>query len=461
MNKVNNEKKLLQTKDGFKQHLISNKHVFLSGRYGIGKTTFIKGFFENNKNEYIAIHLFPVNYSIVDNRDVFELIKSDILYSLLDYIDPKDLASIDSIYKTPLAGFIAENFDSIFLGFLKLAGGLGKKIYEIAEELKVLKEEYEKHKKTNESSLKDHIEIFGEKYKDQIGHLYENDAFTELIQSLLDYLKETTGKELVLIIDDLDRIDPDHIFRILNIFSSHFDRSMTTNDFSDKFDFDKIILIADYYNLKSIYHHKYGANTKFSGYIDKFYTSTRYNLSYEDAVAQYLDIFFRDVQLQRSDHYGIVNFVLSILFKNNKISFRTLLKNKHVFLNSKLDNALKSHEIIYQMIGDGSESILAVSNCKFNVVDKREYMNHWHYNIRIVLNEIFDKAPYLFTKEDKIYELIFKDIKINATSTAGNSGYYIRADFDSSDSFTLQTYFGLIKLLFQILNGESITKDKL
>ena len=42
------------------------------------------------------------------------------------------------------------------------------------------------------------------------------------LYNLIDQLKKD-GKKTVLIIDDLDRIDPEHIFRLLNVFAAHLD----------------------------------------------------------------------------------------------------------------------------------------------------------------------------------------------------------------------------------------------
>ena len=63
-------------------------------------------------------------------------------------------------------------------------------------------------------------------------------------------------KKVVLIVEDLDRIDPAHLFRILNIFSAHIDycyknavipdRSIVGN----KFGFDNIVLVCDFSNIK-------------------------------------------------------------------------------------------------------------------------------------------------------------------------------------------------------------------
>lgn len=53
--------------------------------------------------------------------------------------------------------------------------------------------------------------------------IYENDIITTIIRKTIKNFKERTNKEVVLVIEDLDRIDPAHLFRILNVFSAHID----------------------------------------------------------------------------------------------------------------------------------------------------------------------------------------------------------------------------------------------
>lgn len=68
--------------DEFNTHLKNNPKILFSAPYGLGKTTFLKEFFKENE-EYVPIHLFPVNYSISSNEDILSLLKYDILVSLL------------------------------------------------------------------------------------------------------------------------------------------------------------------------------------------------------------------------------------------------------------------------------------------------------------------------------------------------------------------------------------------
>ncbi|HWZ21511.1 MAG TPA: hypothetical protein VNW06_02590 [Cytophagaceae bacterium] len=83
MEKISIETTNLDSK--FQDHLnhINNNRIIFSGIFGSGKTTFLKDFFERHSNEFATIHLYPVNYSVADNKDIFELIKVDILIKIL------------------------------------------------------------------------------------------------------------------------------------------------------------------------------------------------------------------------------------------------------------------------------------------------------------------------------------------------------------------------------------------
>src|ERR1700754_2660453 len=83
----------LESEKKFIEHLKikDNERIIFSGKFGHGKTTFLEYFFEedkqkiNFKNEisYNVIKLFPVNYSIASNEDIFKYIKYDIILEML------------------------------------------------------------------------------------------------------------------------------------------------------------------------------------------------------------------------------------------------------------------------------------------------------------------------------------------------------------------------------------------
>ena len=70
--------------ESFQKHieLDSNERILVSSPFGSGKSTFLSNFFDNREN-YILLKCYPVNYSVATNEDVFELIKYDLLAEIL------------------------------------------------------------------------------------------------------------------------------------------------------------------------------------------------------------------------------------------------------------------------------------------------------------------------------------------------------------------------------------------
>ena len=71
----------------FKQYLDANSRCILSAKIGDGKSYFISSFIKEYSDEYLFIPIYPVNYQVMDNKDIFELIKRDILIRLLSNKD--------------------------------------------------------------------------------------------------------------------------------------------------------------------------------------------------------------------------------------------------------------------------------------------------------------------------------------------------------------------------------------
>lgn len=277
---------LSKLKNEFKDHLEleQNERIVFSARFGNGKTTFLKFFFENT-NEYKAIHIYPIHYSVASNEDIFELIKYDILFKLITTELDLD-ESVDSFIKiaeeSPYNN--VEEVIKLFTPFLSIIPLIGNAVQKSTERLTDFLKKTVAQSKDRKKSTLDSIEAYLQEFTTIKGSIYEEDFYTRLIASLVERLQHVgtekeSQKKTVLIIDDLDRIDPEHIFRILNIFAAHQD----TNSQGNKFGFDKIIAVCDIDNIRSIFHHKYGASTDFSGYIDKFYSVDvfKYNMMEE------------------------------------------------------------------------------------------------------------------------------------------------------------------------------------
>lgn len=276
----------------FKNHLLSHSRTILSAKYGDGKTYFLSQFVNDAtvKENFDFLTIYPVNYQVLENKDIFDLIKRDLLLKMISkgmmetYEIPDNVAL--AFYLQNKCGTVAE----AFLPFLQaldstqpvakalIAGLAGLKMF------RKLRENYKKWK--NQFKTDDQIETY---IIENNGLIYENDAITEIIRSaIVNYKKDNPQKRVALIIEDLDRIDPAHLFRILNVFSAHMDYGYRLgkpmdNKFlvGNKFDLDNVVMVMDYQNTCNIFHHFYGESTNFKGYIDKFCSNNyfRYSLA--------------------------------------------------------------------------------------------------------------------------------------------------------------------------------------
>ena len=175
-----------------------------------------------------------------------------------------------------------ENEDSVKI----LAALKGLKLF------KNLKETFEKFKQKNLETDEDRIDAFLDKVDG--GFVYECDVITRIIQKAITDYQRRKNKKVVLFVEDMDRIDPAHLFRILNVLSAHMDycyKYSVQPDASlvgNKFGLDNIVLVIDYHNLKCIYKHFYGERTDFGGYISKFLSGVPFYYSLEKQKYDYV-----------------------------------------------------------------------------------------------------------------------------------------------------------------------------
>lgn len=313
---------LTNPENDFSEHLEipGNTKILFSAPFGQGKSTFLNLYFKKNEDKYNTVKLFPVNYSIPENKDIFEYIKCEILYTLLDRGDI-EFDKRKYTYLETLPKFVFKNIPKLLAPFLTLIPKIGRSAFTIYTELTKLTEEYfVQHDKKQVDDKKTALAYIQEAYN-QAGSMYEGDFYTQLIRQLLERLKDDSSKENVLIIDDLDRLDPEHVFRILNIFSAHFDRPEYICE-SNKFDFDKVIVVCDYSNLSKIFAHKYGSNTDFAGYINKFFTNKIFDFNNKYNIINVAD------RIPENNKY--YSFFLKKILKNmalsDAISLREILK---------------------------------------------------------------------------------------------------------------------------------------
>ena len=265
-----------QSIQDFKQVFENESRIIFSARFGDGKSYFLNEFmksYDEKKNDYYFITLHPVNYVVEENRDVIEYIKRDILFQLI-----KD----NRIYD------FKEGYDKIFdavcnkESLLKLADFVAslipvEGIKDVYEGLKCLASTI--HKKYKGQDVLHVVDDYLNGFYGKTGSISECDAFTCLIQKSLEQMKAKS----VLIIEDLDRIDPAHLFRIMNVLSSQVDNpyySEVPN--GNKFGFDKIILVMDYEIARHLFHHFYGKEANYEGYMNKFMNTLPFSYSIKE-----------------------------------------------------------------------------------------------------------------------------------------------------------------------------------
>ena len=97
------------------------------------------------------------------------------------------------------------------------------------------------------------------------------------------------GKKPVLIIEDLDRLDPKHLFRILNVISAHMEDRHTPDKIGNKFGFNNIVLVMDYDVTKHIFHHFYGSGACYEGYMSKFLSREPFRYSIQQEMVKEIE----------------------------------------------------------------------------------------------------------------------------------------------------------------------------
>lgn len=150
------------------------------------------------------------------------------------------------------------------------------------------------------------VDKYLSQFANTAGCIHEEDGYTKLIKKAIKWIsqdhslngKVKKAKKPVLIIEDLDRLDPKHLFRILNVVSAHIDDSKQPDIVGNKFGFNNIVLVMDYDVTKHIFHHFYGAQACYEGYMSKFLSREpfRYSIKY---------IMIRAFEAQLGEKLGI------------------------------------------------------------------------------------------------------------------------------------------------------------
>ncbi len=299
----------------FERHLENNPRTIFSAKYGDGKTYFLKEYIEQHKENTVFIVLHPINYSVAGNEDIFEYIKRDIL---VDLARRKEFKEVDweEVAKTLFS------YDNLIETNKELADALPDTFF--AKPLaKAVMIPFNWFKKVDDKYA---IDKFFARFEDLQGSIFEKDHFTIAIQETIKRIQET-GRKCVLIIEDLDRIDPGHLFRILNVLGAHIDEDMNSN----KFGFDNIVAVLDYAVTEHIFYHFYGESANYEGYMSKFTSHNIFDYSITREAKKFLVSYLRneckigDAGIDYSWHSDGRMGIPSIKRKLEKLSVRDVV----------------------------------------------------------------------------------------------------------------------------------------
>ena len=376
-----------------------NVRTILSGKFGSGKSYFLNHFFTEStyKDNYRTITITPVDYVVAENYDVIDYIKIDILDQLLKWAEKPDDFDWRRYDDAVITGGkeIVKSLLNTVLGF--------KTNINSSTSISGTVKTQDVFDKIKEAVLSDaeKVELFKKEFDESSRNIFKQDEISDLIKAIL--LSKQDDIKTVLVIDDIDRLDPDHIFRLFNIFSSQFIYGEDNIERDQKFGFDKIVFVCDLDNIHSVFEHRYGAKADFEGYIGKFYSKTPYKFNGSKAInlisdfiescdryfsfdkkstLQYLSFFFNQKTFTIRDLIKINDEVVQTLRRQNvkswHITFLSLfIFNKKVFAkqllelinNAQHDSSLNPvlQKLALEVCEDGRNAIKHVLNMTFYV----------------------------------------------------------------------------------------------
>lgn len=340
----------------FNRYIEVDNRCILSAKFGDGKSYFLSQFIKKYSNKYLFITIYPVNYQVMDNKEIFELIKRDILLRLLS---EKAISNKKINYKKSFqsAYYLRENCDQILENLIAIIpqfnfSGFDINIGNIYKGIKKIRSNYQQWIKEINETEEERANKFINEFNYKKGSINEFDVVSQFIYNIISDYKRCSKKKVVLIIEDLDRIDPGHIFRILNVFSAHFDNQSYGEN--NKYNFDKIITVCDYNNIKNIYHHVYGDNTDFIGYITKFSNREPFYYSLYELIRDYIrnNLLHKNLLQYKGICNALCDNIMSFLNgQNDNYNLRIVKERldkveKSIYnINIPLDNFLKGYYI--------------------------------------------------------------------------------------------------------------------
>lgn len=360
----------------FAQYLETTDRIILSAKFGDGKTYLLNELRKDEamQNKYEFFTIYPVNYSVAKNEDVFEYIKRDIIVQLHER---KLLENIDlnALFASVL---ISDDFTSV-VSFLLSFVSMGEFYNKVYHKFLEIKNKYDEKKHTADKYLS--------KFANTAGCIYEEDGYTTLIRMAIEWIsqdhslngEERKAKKPVLIIEDLDRLDPKHLFRILNVVSAHIDDSDRPDIVGNKFGFSNIVLVMDYDVTKHIFHHFYGAEACYEGYMSKFLSREpfRYSIKY---------IMIRAFEAQLGEKLGIHELLPHLKHFREKLAGSSL---RDLYKLTQIDTDDYFNEFEYSYFGGSMPTSLPLFHLIIYMMESGMPVEKIEEDLRSLNNFIF------------------------------------------------------------------------
>jgi len=320
----------------FAQYLEKTDRIILSAKFGDGKTYLLNELRKDEamQDKYEFFTIYPVNYSVAKNEDVFEYIKRDIIVQLHER---KLLENIDlnALFASVLTSDDFTSVVSFLLSFVPMGEFYNKVYHKFLE----IKNKYDEKKHT--------VDKYLSQFANTAGCIHEEDGYTKLIKMAIKWIsqdhslkgEEKKEKKPVLIIEDLDRLDPKHLFRILNVVSAHIDDSKQPDIVGNKFGFNNIVLVMDYDVTKHIFYHFYGEQACYEGYMSKF-------LSREPFRYSITSIMIQTFETQLGEKLGIQNLWKFFSRFRERLA-ESSLRDLHKLTQFETKFYIKQEEYIY------------------------------------------------------------------------------------------------------------------
>lgn len=374
----------------FEDHLLSHDRVVLSAKFGDGKTFFLNKFKEkcmmDAESPFEFITLYPVNYQVLGNKDIFELIKHDLLLQILQ------AGIIDVNYEVTdrmaFEFYVQSHFCTVGESFFAMLKSCGADdmvtkgflaAFKSVKWLKSLKDkvgEFKKKEVDQTAFLDDYLSTFDE------NSVYENDIITKIIRDNIKAYQEKNGKRVVLVIEDMDRLDPAHLFRIMNVFSAHMDygyrsfQPINNTLVGNKFGVSNVVFVMHEKNTEALFHHFYGEFADYDGYMSKFYNKDIFRFSLAEEKEKYaLALISEEIGLgeERIKEYFDNGFLITktmrqICFALDKVGeqFQSIRVKEDIRPNPQILKLI----VIAKRLGVSNDKIISVVVRHFKDLDR-------------------------------------------------------------------------------------------